>query len=349
MNWLTAAERLAPIIEESPAVARAVFREGAHVLAEVRKSGLGSMGDVASAETQRLIGNLRISERLTALIKGVDGAEQPVASNFLHSASQEYSTNVNLALIRRPVVMRMGGHPTMTHMTFDDTSPLGRAYTANIGNAATVVRLDRTGVSAFTSGSGVTVRSDGMVLGSLHTVSDPGVQGDIFVKLGSHPVPFQGRIVATERPNDLVLIKPFSPLGRTVPFNDPALFASNSIPRGAKIFTVGAPDTMVTPSGGIPHIASTMHMAQGDFIALDEVRHLNGPKVPMYRSTIPEAFQGMSGGGTYTEGSGHYIGALQSRHDPSRDLSGLRGSRNDWTALTPGYISRNFVIANYHR
>jgi hypothetical protein len=348
MNWLSVAERLAPIIEESPAVAREIFREGKLVVNEFKQGGLGSVVDLASAKTQELIGHLQISERLSALIKGADGAEHPVASNFLNSASHEYSTNVNLAMIRRPAVMKMGGRPTMTHMTFDDATPFGRAYTANIDKAATVVRLDRTGVSAFTSGSGVTVRHDGMVLGSLHTLSDPGVQGNIFVKLGTHPVPYQGRIVATERTNDLVLIKPFSPLGRTVPFVDPSRFAT-SLGRGTRILTIGAPDTEVMPGGAIPHITSIMHLAEGQTIALDEVRHLNGPKVPMYRSTIPEAFQGMSGGGTYVEGSGDYIGALQSRHDPSRDLSGLRGSRDDWTAITPGYIARNFVISNYHR
>jgi hypothetical protein len=348
MNWLQTAERLAPLIEESPAAAKLVLQEGAAVLSELRRGGLGSIGEVVSAETQKLMGNLRISERLTAMISGADGAEHRVVTNFANSANHEYSTNSRLAMISRPAVIKTGGGPTMTHATFDDASPLGVAYTANIHNAATVVRLDRTGVSSFTAGSGVTVRNDGMVLGSLHTVDDPSVQGNIFVKLGAHHAPFQGRIVAIERPNDLVLIKPVSPIGHTVPFVHPSRFAT-SVPGGTNILTVGAPDTMVTPTGGIPHIGSTMHFARGRVIALNDIRHLNGPKVPMYRSTIPEVFQGMSGGGSYAEGSGEYVGAMQSRHDPSRDLSGLRGSTADWTALTPGYISRNFVVSNYHR
>jgi hypothetical protein len=347
--------RLQPLSDSAsprvPAFENVTTGFGAVRKPEGLSTGFGRIGttrmvgvDIATAKTQEVIGPLQSS----GLIKDADGIEHQVASNFPGSTSQEYTTNANLAVIRSPTVMRFGGRPTMTHMTFDDASPLGRTYTANINKSAAVVRLDHTGVTRFSGGSGVTVRNDGMVLGSYHTVADPAVQGNIFVKLGSHPVPYQGRIVAFNRESDLVLIKPMAPLGHPVPFVHPSGFA-DSVARGARVFTVGAPDIQAMPGGIVPHITSTMHLAEGQIISLDEVRHLNGPKVPMYRSTIPEAFQGMSGGATYVEGSGEYAGALQSRHDPSRDLSGLRGSKDDWTALTPGYIARNFLVSNYHR
>jgi hypothetical protein len=348
MNWLSVGERVLPILEESPGVARAVFEEGALAVAEVRKGGLVSLADLASAQTHELIGRLEIDKRLTGWIETAEGIQHRVASNFFGSTSHEYSTNVNLALITRPAVTRIGGAPAMTVKTFDDTSALGRVYTANIDKSAALVRLDRTGVTSFTAGSGTTVRGDGMVLASHHSVADPGVNGDIWVKIPSHPVPYKGNLVAFDRENDLILLKPNAPLGHAVPFVHPSRFATSVAP-GTRVFSLGAPDISPTPGGPVPHITSTMHLIEGKIISLDPVRHLNGPKVPMYRTDIPEAIYGMSGGSTYVEGSGEVAGTLRARHDPSRDLSGLRGSKDDWTGLTPGYIARNFVMTNYHR
>ena len=265
------------MFEEAKVVEGLVAREGWSGMTEeaLRLARAGKA--LAQGSIQEALGgltDLKIAD--SSLLRRVlhlpDGSVREVGSNLAGSVSREYTTNTELAMISRPSVGRMGGAPHATTETFDDTSSMGRAYVDNLPKTAFVVRVNRSGTS-YSAGSGMTVRPDGMILGGHHSVSVPGVNDAIYMKIPGRPT-VRGNIVAQDPPNDLVLIKPASPIA-PVPFNHPSTFMT-SVPNREGVLGLGVPD--ISLSVTLPHISGTPHLIRGRIISLDMVRHLKRPQ-----------------------------------------------------------------------
>jgi len=228
-----------------------------------------------------------------------------------------------------PSFVFRGGAPAIVTRRFDSADDLGRIFTAHQDHAAVYARLDRNPADPYARGSGVVVRPDGLVLGARHAVT--ATSGDIFVRVRSRPT-FRARILDESRAEDLVLLKPITPIGGTVPYLPISAFTDHA-PVRTPLVTMGMQNVSLSHTN---QLTADIHIAEGKVLGKDPVRFQGEAPTERYRTDVTGEY-GQSGAATYEFGTGKFVGTM------------LGGNDYRWSGLAPASKVRAMIVRNWTR
>lgn len=258
-----------------------------------------------------------------------------------------YRFEQQLAAVRVPaILLDTGGNKTIQTVTFDSAGNIGRVHAAGAPSLAAVIRLPSNPSDPLSYGSGMAVRSDGLVVAARHTVRGF-ANGDIWVRFLNQPMgSFKARILDENLADDLVLLKPLTTLRMPVPYIASTNFADR-VATGSQLLSMGVPDVNATLTG---HITGNLHLATGKLIERNLCHFRNKPAAEMYRTTVP-LDHGMSGGPTFDLSTGKVVGAVIGGEGRTTELTTGRIARGDtdWTTLAPSDKIRQMIVRNWHR
>ena len=248
-------------------------------------------------------------------------------------AETGYLMENRYAAVHVPSIVLRGRFPAIQPLTFDTADDLGRIWSAGRSPLAAVAKMPVSAVEPVNFGSGFAVRSDGLLVAARHTVRD-GPAGDIWVRFPNQPgtSSFRAGIFAESKADDLVLLKPLSPLGVPVSHIPLSAFTDAVAPR-SKLVTIGIQNHNITTAGTL---TGDLHMSQGALIDKVPVRFPGEAATERLRSTIVGEY-GMSGGATYELRSGKVVGGM------------LGGNDYSWSGLAPSGNIRALIARNFHR
>jgi hypothetical protein len=313
LNFLSIADRAAPTC-------------GRVVSGLAKVEGVAGLVDAAGAPLLRA--GSKIEAVSSHALSGL-GAEG-VAASFGDNA---WTMQNRYALVTARDVYMSGGAPTLRPITFDTADDLGRIWTRAREPLAAVGQLPYRVTEPPNFGSGFAVRADGLTLAARHTVRDVAAPGDIWVKFLNQPGgSFKAGIFAESKADDLVLLKPLTPLGRPVPYV-PVSAISDAVAPRSQLVSIGVQNPTICNTGVM---TGELAVSRGHLLDKVPIRFPGEAATERLRTSILGSY-GMSGAGTYERTSGKLTGAM------------LGGNDYSWSGVAKGGSIRDLILRNFHR
>jgi len=312
LNFLNIADRAAPA--------------GARLAA-----GLGKAETVAGLVDTTMAPLMRTASKVEAAsVHAMSGlGAEGVVANFGDNA---WVMQSRYARVTEPSLVLRGSYPSIQPLTFDTADNVGRIWTQAKQPLAAVAYVPTRVTEPIGFGSGFAVRNDGLVVAARHVVRG-GPPGDIWVRFPYQPgASFKAGIFAESAADDIVLLKPLTPIGTPVRHVPLTAFTDAVAPR-SQLVSVGIQNhNFITPGA----LSGDLHLSQGQLIEKVPIRFPGESPTERLRTTILGEY-GMSGGPTYELRSGNIAGAM------------LGGNDYSWSGVAKGGSIKNLIARNFHR